>query len=87
VEAFVELIYENIKYRTHSDDERGFSPVWNHVFTIPISSELSNLKISLLSDDVLEDELIGEALISIREFLSQKSTKSTKIPIKRDGSI
>lgn len=54
------------RYRSRTKKEAGKKPVWNESFQFTAMD--NNLKITVMDEDVVSDDLVGEGNISVGKF-------------------
>lgn len=59
MDPFAEILIEGTKYKTDVEKDKGKQPKWNDKFSIPITSAVAKMKIRILDEDVVVDDLVG----------------------------
>lgn len=89
MDPFVEMVLGAHSKRTTVKDNAGKNPVWIELYTLPVMNQLEPLKLTVFDEDVTTNDLVGDALLDLKDrgLLQEKDGLFTefKLDIQYEG--
>jgi Ca2+-dependent lipid-binding protein len=65
MDPFVTIEYQGMEFKTKTIRNGGMRPQWNETFEIDVFSLSDDIKISIIDEDVIVNDLVGEKTLNL----------------------
>ena len=65
MDPFVTIEYQGMEFKTKTIRNGGMRPQWNETFEIDVYSLSDDIKISIIDEDVIVNDLVGEKTLNL----------------------
>ena len=65
MDPFVTIEYQGMEFKTKTIRNGGMRPQWNESFEIDVYSLSDDIKISIIDEDVIVNDLVGEKKLNL----------------------
>ncbi len=65
MDPFVTIEYQGMEFNTKTIRNGGMRPQWNEAFEIDVFSLSDDIKISIIDEDVIVNDLVGENTLNL----------------------
>jgi Ca2+-dependent lipid-binding protein len=65
MDPFVTIEYQGMEFKTKTIRNGGKRPQWNEIFEIDLFSLSDDIKISIIDENVIKNDLVGEKTVNL----------------------